>query len=189
MQTDVLNQRFAAEYLKTLTDREVSHNRVYIIFSGVPASGKTTLAKRLAVDLKAQYIRHDDIRELIKRDGFSVSDFTVSHISAIVIDTILRTDKNQLIVIDASLDRTWPRFFEHAQAQQAKPIIIRLNVPRGVVEARIKARPEGHVGKVSDLDIFYEQFERSKKEVKATLELSENYDYETVHREVAKLVK
>lgn len=133
MQTDALNRHFATEYLNKLTDREVPHKRAYIIFSGVPASGKTTLAKQLARDLKAQYIRHDAIRDLIKRDGFLVKDFTVSHISTIVIDTILQTDKNQLIVIDASLDRTWPRFFEHAREQQAKPIIIRLKIFLGIL--------------------------------------------------------
>lgn len=188
MQTQQLNRRFADEYLATLTNRDVPHDRIYIIFSGVPGSGKTTLARRLAVDLKAQYIRHDDIRECIRRDGFNVGDFTVSHISTLVIDTILAEDRNKFIIIDASLDRSWPRFFEHAKEQRAKPIIIRLNVPKETVMKRIEARPEGHVGKVADLDDYYKQFECSKKEVPASLELDENYDYKTVLSNVIKLV-
>lgn len=188
MQTDTLNKRFAEEYLATLKNRDVPHERTYIIFSGVPGSGKTTLAKRLARDLKAQYIRHDDLRELVRRDGYDVADFPAASISAIVIDTILEKDANKFIIIDASLDRSWPRFFEHAREQRAKPVIIRLNVPKETVVKRIEARPEGHVGKVADLDDYYKQFERSKKEVFAHLELDENYDYETVLSKVAKLV-
>lgn len=188
MQTDELNKQFANEYLSNLQNRDVPHARTYIIFSGVPGSGKTTLARRLASDLKAQYIRHDDIRELVRRDGFNVADFPAAHISAIVIDTILEKDANKLIIIDASLDRSWPRFFEHTRKQHAKPIIIRLNVPKETVSARIAARPEGHVGKIANLDEYYDQFERSKKAVAADLELTQEYEYETVLCKVAKLI-
>jgi predicted kinase len=188
MQTAELNQRFANEYLSTLRNRDVPHGRIYIIFSGVPGSGKTTLAKHLADDLKAQYIRHDDIRELIRRDGFNVADFTISHISAIVIDTILEKDANKFIVIDASLDRSWPRFFEHASQQQARPIVIRLNVSKDTIQKRIAQREEGHVGKVQDIDMYFDQFENSKREVKADIELSEKYEYSDVLGQVTELL-
>lgn len=189
MQTALLNQRFANEYLATLKNRDVPHERVYVIFSGVPGSGKTTLAVRLAKDLKAQYIRHDDIRHIIRKSGFSVSDFTIAHISTIVIDTILLQDKNKFIVIDASLDRSWPRFFEHAQEQHAKPIVIRLDIPRSIVEERVRARNKDDFGSVARLDDFFEQFENSKKHVQATITLKSDYDYESVLTRVKELVE
>jgi len=189
MQTAQLNQRFANEYLATLKNRDVPHERVYVIFSGVPGSGKTTLAVRLANDLKAQYIRHDDIRHLIRKSGFNVSDFTIAHISTIVIDTILQQDKNKLIVIDASLDRSWPRFFEHAQEQHAKPIVIRLDVPRSIVEVRVSARDKDDFGSVAKLDNFFEQFENSKKHVQATMTLRPDYDYSSVVTRIKELIE
>jgi len=183
-----LNQELADAYLKTLAGWDIPHRRAYIIFSGVPGSGKTTLAKRLAQDLQGLYIRHDDIRQLARKRGLDVRKLTISSVSRIVIDTTLEHDANGLIVIDASLDRTWPLFFDHAKQQRALPIVIRLNVPREVILRRVEARHAHDFGKVSDLDTFFEQFETSKKEVPADIELDEKYEYSDVLRRVASLL-
>jgi predicted kinase len=86
-------------------------------------------------------------------------------------DVIMNEDANKRVVIDASLDRSWPLFFEHTREHGARPVIIRLNVPREVIEKRIAERPEGDVGKVANLDDFFWQFENSKRKVKADIEL------------------
>jgi predicted kinase len=184
-----INQELADAYLATLDCRAIPHRRVYMIFSGVPGSGKTTLGKKLARDMQSVYIRHDDIRQIARERGYDVQKLTISSISRIVIDTILENDANGLILLDASLDRTWPMFFDHAKQQQAQPIVIRLNVPRKVIEARIVARPAYDFGKVDDIDVFFEQFEACKKEVKATIELGEHYDYDDVLQRLRELTK
>jgi predicted kinase len=184
-----INQELAEAYLETLSGRDIPHRRVYIIFSGVPGSGKTTLAKKLARDLQAIYIRHDDIRHIARERGYDVQKITISSVSRIVIDTVLKNDENGLIILDASLDRTWLLFFDHAKQQQAQPIVIRLNVPREIIEARIEARHAHDFGKVENIDTFFEQFENSKREVKATLELDEHYDYDDVLGRIAVLLK
>lgn len=184
MPTDTLYHELAEVYLQTLANRDIAHRRVYIIFSGVPGSGKTTLARKLARDLRAQYVRHDDIRALVRARGHDINQIAIPSISSIVIDTILEKDANKCIIIDASLDRSWPRFFDHAKEQRAQPIVVRLNVPRAEVERRIHAREDHDFGKIEDLDAYYEQFENSKKNVIADLELDSDYDYENALAEL-----
>jgi predicted kinase len=184
-----IHKELAEAYLESLTGRDIPHRRACIIFSGVPGSGKTTLTKRLSHDLQAQYIRHDDIRQLARERGLDVASLTISSVSRIVMDVISENDANGRIVLDSSLDRTWDLFFDYVKQRQVLPIVIRLNVPREVVEARVEARDADDFGKVSDLDIFFEQFEASKKHVTADIELSENYDYSDVLRRVMKLLQ
>lgn len=188
MQTDILNQQLAKEYLQQLKNRSTTHERIFLIFSGVPGSGKTTLARKLARDFEAQYVRHDDIRKIARSHGLDVSKMSMSAISKIVIETIFERDANKFVIIDASLDRTWPVFFEHAEKLKAKPIVIRLDVPREITEQRIRERGEWDFGKVDNLDDFYEQFENSKKQVPADITLSTNYDYKNVHELVRRLI-
>lgn len=191
MQTDAVNLQIATKYLATLDSRAIPHKRVFLIFSGVPGCGKTTLARRLASDLHAQYIRHDDIRAIVRRHGYDVKEFTISRISRLVVDMLLeKGDANQFIIFDASLDRTWKAYFDYAEKHDAKRVILRLNVPRQIVEERIKKRSRDDFGKmgIDDLDLFYEQFENSKRHVKATIELEYNYDYTKVLRLVRELI-
>lgn len=56
MNVDEIHQQLAMEYLSVMKNREQPQAAACIIFSGVPGSGKTTLARKLARDLKAQYI-------------------------------------------------------------------------------------------------------------------------------------
>lgn len=82
MQTDELNRHFADDYIAQLKNRDVPHGRILLGFCSVPGSGKTTLAKRLAHDLKAQYIRHDDIRAMIQREGYDPGNMSMGSISS-----------------------------------------------------------------------------------------------------------
>jgi predicted kinase len=186
---EAIYQQLAAEYLLAMENRDLPQRRACIIFSGVPGSGKTTLARKLARDLHAQYIRHDDLRELARRHGYDPAKLTISSISRIVMDTIMDKDANKFVVVDASLDRTWPLFFEHTTEHGALPIIVRLDVPRAIVEKRVRERSEGDFGKVSELDTFYLQFENSKKHVPATLTLGADYDYTDVLRRLKELTE
>jgi dephospho-CoA kinase len=189
VQTEDIHQQLAAEYLSVMENRELSRKRVCVIFSGVPGSGKTTLARKLAHDLQAQYIRHDDIRELARKHGYNVIKLTISSISRIVMDTIMDEDANKFVIVDASLDRTWPLFFEHTTEHGALPIIIRLDVPRAIAKKRVSERGADDFGSVGDLDRFYTEFENSKKHVPATMTLGADYDYGDVLRQIKKLTK
>jgi len=47
---------------------------MFIIFGGLPGCGKTTLAQRLAVAIKALYLRVDSIEQAIRCSGILVPD-------------------------------------------------------------------------------------------------------------------
>ena len=50
---------------------KIDSNATLYIFSGLPASGKSTLAKHLAQTLQAQWLRIDTIEQRLKDQGFS----------------------------------------------------------------------------------------------------------------------
>jgi len=188
MQTDELNRHFAADYIAQLKNRETTHNRAMLSFCGAPGSGKTTLAKKLARDLKAQYIMHDDIRAMVRHEGYDPSKMVMGAISSIVTDEIMAHDANKFVIVDAGQDRQWKRFFEHAKEWKAKPIIIRLNVPEKILRKRLIEREGVESGHVARLKTFIEQFEHCKKFVKADIELPVEYDYEAVKARIAMLI-
>jgi predicted kinase len=188
MQTDEFNQRLATAYLQTLMHRGIPHKRVLLSFCGVPGSGKTTLAKKLTYDLRAQYLRHDDIRALIRQEGCDPAKMNVGLISSIVSEIIMAHDANKFIIVDAGQDRQWERFFQHAKQWNAKPIIIRLNVPEEIVRARLIEREGMEGGHVAQLGTFIDQFENCKKLVKADIELGPDYEYEAVKSQVVRLI-
>jgi predicted kinase len=181
MQDEAFNQRFALLYKKTqLPVLETLQSRKFLItFSGVPASGKTTLAKRLASDLLAHRISNDEIRELIESHGVSLEGIVIGQISRRVIEEILRSSANKTVVVDSSIDRTWPAFFETAEKAGAKPFVIRMNASREKIERRLEAR-----GKSSEYrlrhKVFFEQFNNCRQAVMADLELEPGYDYNEV---------
>jgi predicted kinase len=180
MQVEKLEQRLAAIYHSRMPVRSIQHERILILFSGVPGSGKTTLAKNLARDFSAQYIRADDIRTLAHEENIDLNTIVISRVSRKVIDMILENDTNLRIIVDASIDRTWPEALAHARERRIETLIIRMGATRMMVETR---RGERH-----DLDTYYRQFEACKKEVVADIEVEETYEYESIQRQVEALL-
>jgi len=188
MQTDELNRRLVHNYIGQLSNRDVPHRRILLSFCGVPGSGKTTLAKMLTRDLRAQYIRHDDIRAMIRYEGYEPSKMSMGPISTIVANTILANDANKFIIIDAGQDRQWERFFAHAKEWKAQPIIIRLNVSKELLQERLSRRDSKTTNHRRNLELFIEQFENCKKHVVADIELVADYNYDEVLARVKELV-
>ena len=87
----------------------------YIIIRGPAASGKSTIAKKLAKKLHAHYINFDSVLsdhnlDIIEGDGISTENFIkgndliISHIKK-------RLEKNKIVIIDACFYRK--RHIEH----------------------------------------------------------------------------
>jgi predicted kinase len=186
MQTSELNEEIAKNYLAQLQVRDVPHFGLLLTFFGTPGSGKTTLANKLANDLTAQYVRSDAVRRIIQAMGYDPRQFVVSKITELIVKQILAHDANKLIVLDASIDRTWRRFFDYAKKENIPTLTIRLNIPATLLEERIKQRHESDFGK-DYLNKFLEQFHDSKNHVKADIELEADYNYDEVLSQVKQL--
>jgi len=187
LNTDEFNLRIANVYIEQLSNRDVPQSKALIVFSGIPASGKTTLARKLEKDLNAQYVHHDSLRKIIAADGDDPKQYSMIPISRIVITTILNNDANKRIILDASIDRSWDVFFKDKKEFGInKSVIIRLNTPYDVIKQRQLQRD----GKISlHFDEFAAQFEACQREVKADVELDDNYDYKLVLKTVDELLR
>lgn len=188
MQTSKLNQKLASAYQNTLKYRNITHKSLFITFSGTPGSGKTTLAKKLTQDLQAQYVQHDEIRQMIKGMGYNPYPMNIVLISKLIIDGIMDSDPNKLVILDASLDRTWNIYFDHIKHLNVKSCIIRLSVAKSEIIKRLETRDGDRDHRhLKLIDTFIDQFEACKNAVKADIELKSDYDYKQVLDEVKHL--
>ncbi len=188
MQDSSFNQKIADIYRTRLQYTDTSHEKIFIIFSGTPGSGKTTLAKKLTDDLQAQYVRHDEIRQIIKGIGHDPHKMSMIPISKLIIDDIMAYSPNKLVILDASLDRAWNIYFDHVRRLEAKPCIIRFEVPKKILVARLNSRnDDGDEKLVKMIDTFIEQLESCKKSVNADICLGVEYKYEEVLSKIKNL--
>jgi len=159
------------------TLRDTPHKPAVVMFSGIPGSGKTTLAQRLARDLGAQYIQNDAARELARQNGIKI--FKPHGVSHELARTIFTEDENKLIILDASVDWSWRHTIPFYKGYGAKVIIIRLNINPDEALKRIQKRRRDDMEAV--VEIFpsrIEHFAATKKELPADIELTVPFDYE-----------
>jgi predicted kinase len=180
MQTEAFNRRFADSYKATLPNlEEIQSKKLLITFCGVPGSGKTVLAKKLSKDLNAYRVNNDDIRDLLRLKGQSLEGVVIGQISRKVVGDILTESSNKTIVVDSSIDRSWPQFFETAANAQAATFVIRMNCSREEITKRLIARGKDS-GYMKRHEIFFTQFEACKRNVAADMELEPDYSYREV---------
>ncbi len=150
-----------------------------ITFFGIPGSGKTVVAKKLADDLQAQYIQQDGMRFILHNKGVKTGN--VAPITLAVVGKILAKHPNKRIMLDASIDRSWPKFYENCKKWGIKPITIRLNADAKTAVKNLTDR-----GRYDDetllrsLTHYIEQFEQAKKDMPADITASWPYDYDHI---------
>ncbi len=55
-------------------NREIMTQPILVVFGGLPATGKTTIAKKLSKAIRASYLRIDTIEQAMVRDGIETID-------------------------------------------------------------------------------------------------------------------
>jgi len=149
---------------------------VIIAFCGIPGSGKTTLGRRLAEDLRMHYIRQDDIRFKAYKHGFK--DIVAHRVSVPIFKRIVNEYENKSILLDASIDRTWLKFLDTCRALEMKPLIIRIIVDYDEAAARLRKR-----GDPDDLQLLkrlpelFEDFKKCQEQFQTDLTVSYPYEY------------
>lgn len=121
------------------------HRKCLVLFSGVPASGKTIIAQKIEDSLLGVRISHDDLRELLKHRWPDISEENSRKVRQAVVQKIferLQTANNGLVIIDASVDRRYD-FYENLAGQYGYHImLLRLDMPYELVRRRMIERPE-----------------------------------------------
>lgn len=158
-------------------NRDTPHTASVILFCGIPGSGKTTLAQRLARDLQAQYVQNDAARELARQNG--VKDFKPKAVSETLVRTILAEDANKLIVFDATIDHNWREKLAFWAEHAVTPVIIRITINPDEALARMQKRARADTDTLSELmPRQLANFEACKKELPADIELTVPFDYQ-----------
>lgn len=141
-----------------------------ITFSGVPGSGKTTIAKLLEEKYKAIRINNDQIRDIVgetlhSKDVDYIETFIVPYLEKLRPELIM--SPNKIIILDSSIDRRYEavsKFYENAGY---KFFIIKLDFPREEIEQRIKNRNENFEDYLAKLDDWWQDFENFSQMRKA----------------------
>lgn len=177
LQDGSFNKDIASAYEQEQPHQHIPHPPIFLSFSAVPGSGKTTLAKRLARDLRTQYVNHDDIRDLIRKRGIDSEELCMPPISRIVINHMITYDKNKFVILDVSIDRRWDIFYDHVKELNALPIVIRLNPPINVIRERLRIRDDNNGAILNQLNRFKDEFDNCCQHVEADITVSKKYDY------------
>jgi predicted kinase len=123
---------------------------VYVLVGGVPGSGKTTLARRLAPQLGLPLIAKDDVKEALMEAFGAPRDVAESQrwgrASVLAMLTVARSSPG------AVLDSTWyPYTIPYLQRLPGPLVEVRCVVDLDVARQRYRARtPTRHVGHLDD---------------------------------------
>ena len=150
------------DYLARLENLDVPHKDELILLSGTPGMGRTTLAKRLAQDLKGVYISADELRQLSEKKNVKKEVYTL-------FKRIRKEHQNHRIIFDGGLTLVHHLALLSQEMKGKKPdrfvtgkkVVIRMSAPREHVEGRIrkcKVNPDAYF---KHLDKWFQIYDES----------------------------
>lgn len=162
--------------------------------SGVPGSGKSTIARVIEKELLAIRLSNDEIRDRIVASNPAISQEDRERAKLIIATELLERladEPNGLIVIDASCDRGYDDYWSWADEHKYHTVLLRMDVPKSIIEERLHER--GHLGyrnttdSLAMLDTWWYQWETLGKERVADLIIKQSTPIEVVLESVRKL--
>lgn len=187
-----LIEDIANTYYAALTNKEVRQPRYIVLFSGVVGSGKSTIARAIEHNLRAVRVSNDEIRDRIVVAVPMIQPEIREEVKLKIGKAImsrLSQETSGLIVVDASCDRGFNEYYESAKRNGYRVILLRLEIPRDVIERRIRER--GDLGyrdvarSLNMLDTWWRQWEAFGKTHKPDMIITQETDIQ----DVFKLVK
>jgi predicted kinase len=172
-----------SHHIKKIKNFDQSNEKMFVLFSGVPGSGKSFLAKKIEEKFKAVRINNDDIRDIIRDKIAPLLDMAEIKPQELLEDYLKFlyesiSKKNGLIILDSNMDRGFEPVRKVAHEYGYKIFLIRIDLPRETIESQIKQRtdknPEPYI---RDLDKQIEDHQRFSVEMSADFVISEaNFD-------------
>lgn len=153
-----------------------------ILVAGLPATGKSTIARALAKELDAVILRTDVVRkELLDTPTYSREEKElVYRVTFLIAEYLTRARVN--VILDATFYRRELRHRAYAIARrtESKLLVVECSTPREVIKERMKKRKEGRAVSDADLEVYdtlageFEPIQRPHMEVDTSRPLKEN---------------
>ncbi|HET8670778.1 MAG TPA: ATP-binding protein [Candidatus Saccharimonadales bacterium] len=189
-----LVQRLTNEYYDSLPNKEVRQAKRIVLFSGVVGSGKSTIARAIEQELKAVRVSNDEIRERITASNPEIESAQREKLKLKIGNDVLERLANEtsgLIVVDASCDRGYDDYRAWAEKHGYRIILLRIDVPRDVIEQRIRERGNrGHrsiEGSLAHLNTWWWQWEAFGREHTPDMLITPDTPVEDIIRAVESL--
>lgn len=189
-------QKILGIHIKQLKNLQVNHNKLFICFSAIPASGKTYVSKILEDRYKAVRVNNDDIREIITSiiPGASkeIRDKRQDVLQSYLVWFLENYQyPNKLIIIDSGIERKFDIIKKIAVDLGFDIFIIALNVSKDTAYKRSLTRNNGRQD-----DNFNQNIDRWIKENrefniknKSNISLNgENLRFESLFSKLDKLI-
>ena len=150
------------EHVTSLHHLEVAHPPSAIAFSATPGMGKTTIANELEKRLQGVRLSSDTARKLLRKHGINPNaiDPTTKQTAFIAymayfLQEHVKRSVNHLIIFDMSVDRQYSLLAAHSK----NLFVIRLVVPRPVVEERIRKREDTPDAYLKHMDKWFSDYD------------------------------
>lgn len=155
------------EHIQKLSNLDKVNSKLLILFSATAGMGKTMLANKIEAEMQAIKVTVDDARILLKKNKiYPIEGSEQDKINCItsyldhLISKLEQVSKNQLIIIDDSVDRLYQNFMSIAKAHKFPTYLIRIKVSKEKAIERIKKREQSPQGYLENMDRWYRDYER-----------------------------
>jgi tRNA uridine 5-carbamoylmethylation protein Kti12 len=145
-----------------LRNTEMNQEPFMVLFTGVPFSGKSTVAKVLQHRYSMVRLENDRVRELVMELDVEVEDprqFVLEFIKDY-------SEPNQRIVLDASIDRSYERVLNICEENDISYFVIKMPVPEDMDKrAHEKGGFRLERWKDADLEKFVKDHEKAMGDI------------------------
>ncbi len=171
---DLLFDNLLETHINSLRNLEKTNADFFILFSAASGMGKTTVAKRIEHVLGAIRINLDKGRNLLEAKGLypilgsdkERIECIIHYLSEIII-RLKKISKNNLIIVDESVDGMYEELCGVAKLFEASHFLIRFKVSKQTAIERIRSRGIQTEEHLVNIDRWYSDY----------LHLNTNFDY------------
>lgn len=153
------------EFFEKLPNKDVANEKLYLIcFSGIPESGISQLARRIAEKYRGILIDKDQCRTLVyqneKVENTQQVEDILNEYMKHFLENLVKLP-NKLLVWDASIDRRHDKYHEFAEKHEYAMFVISMDTPHEQILAQIKERRDPQTA-----EWFLDQTERWTEDYK-----------------------